>query len=164
MDESITSEAQQLASDNIERTVSGLRSGVASATAGAEQAQATVRDGVQTAMRTVEDMVSFAQGNMEALTRSSQILVTGVQDLGQTVAATARASMDETVGAMKAMAAVKSFKDALDLQAGLFRSMLERAVSQTSQLTDSSLKLSEQAFAPIGARLSLAAQKFGRSA
>ena len=164
MNETIASEAQAVAHDNIERTMSGLKDGVASATAGMEQAQASMRDGMQKALRTAEDLYAFTQGNVEAVTRSSQILATGVQDMGQTMAATARASMDETMSAFKAMASVKSFKEAMDLQTGLFRAALERAVSQTSHLTDSSLKLAEQACAPIGARLSLAAQKFGRAA
>ncbi len=150
------------AKDNIDRTMSGLKNGVASATAGMEQAQATMRDGMQKAMKTAEDMFAFTQGNVEAVTRSSQILATGMQDMGQSVAATARASLEETMNTFKAMTAVKSVKEAMDLQAGLFRSMIERAVSQTSQMTDSSMKLSEQAMAPITARLSLASEKFGR--
>ena len=35
-------------------------------------------------------------------------------------------------------------------------------MSQTGQLADSSMKLSEQAFAPLTARMSLAAEKFSR--
>ena len=152
------------AHENIERTVSGLKNGMASATAGIEQAQATMRDGVQKAIKTAEEVFAFTQGNVEAVTRSSQILATGVQDIGQAVAATAKASMDDTMSVFKAFASVRSIKDAMDLQTGLFRTAMERAVSQTSHLTDSSLKLSEQVFAPIGARLSLAAEKFGRAA
>ncbi len=162
MNNTITSDAQAVAHDNIERTMSGLKDGVASATSGMEQAQATMRDGMQKAMKTAEELFSFTQGNVEAVTRSSQILASGVQTMSQSVAASARASMDDTMNVFKAFAGVKSIKEAMDLQTGLFRAALERAVSQTSQLTDSSMKLSEQAFAPIGARLSLATEKFGR--
>ena len=150
------------AEDNIERTMSGLKDGVANATAGVEQAQATVRDGMQKAMKTAEEMFAFGQGNLDALTRSGQIFATGIQDMGQTAAAAARASFDETVSTFKALAGVKSIKEAMDLHTSLLRSTVEKAVSQTSQMTDSTMKLSEQSFAPIGARLSLAAEKFGR--
>ena len=160
MSNTITSEVQATAKDNIDRTMSGLKNGVASATAGMEQAQATMREGVQKAMKTAEDMFAFTQGNVEAVTRSSQILATAMQDMGQSVAATARASLEETMNTYKAMTAVKSVKEAMDLQAGLFRSMIERAVSQTSQMTDSSMKLSEQVMAPITARISIASEKF----
>ncbi len=85
-----------------------------------------------------------------------------MQDLSQTFAAAARASLDETISTFKAMSGVKSVKEAMDLQAKLVRSAMEKAVAQTGQVTDSSMKLSEQALAPISARLSLAAEKFGR--
>ena len=42
------------------------------------------------------------------------------------------------------------------------RNRLDKAVSQASQMTDSGLKLSEQAFAPITARLAVAAETFSR--
>ena len=148
---------------NIDRTMSGLKDGIGAATAGVEQAQATVRDGMQKAMRTAEDVMAFSQGNIEAMTRSSQIFASGIQDMGQTIAAAAKASMDETISTFKAMAGVKSIKEAMDLQSSLLRSAMEKAVSHTSQLTDSPMKLPEQTFPPIGPRLSLAAEKFGRA-
>jgi phasin family protein len=162
MSNTMTSDAQAVAHENIDRTMTGLKDGVSSAAPGIEQAQATMRTGMQKAMKSAEEMLSFSQGNFEAVTRSSQIIATGVQDMGQSIAATARASLDDTMGAVKALTAVKSIKDLMDLQTSLLRAVIERAVSQTSQLTDHSVKLSEQAFAPIGARLSLATEKFGR--
>ena len=151
-----------ITNENFDRTVTGLKDGVATATAGMEQAQATMRDGAQQAWKSAEDVFAFAQGNFEAWTKSSQIWATGLQDLSQGFAAAARAAMDETVGTFKAMASVKSVKEAVDLQSSLIRTVVEKAVAQTSRVTDSSLKLSEQALAPISARLALAAEKFGR--
>ena len=151
-----------ITNENFDRTVSGLKDGVANATAGMDQAQATVRDGVQKAMKSAEDMFAFSQGNFEAFAKSSQIFATGMQDLSQSFAAAARASMDETISTFKAMAGVKSIKEAMDLQGKLVRSTLEKAVAQTGQVTDSSMKLSEQAMAPISARIALATEKFSR--
>ena len=65
---------------------------------------------------------------------------------------------------MKALAGVKSFKDAVDLQTSLAKSSLEKAVAETSKLTEASLKLAEQAWAPVTARVTLAVEKFGRAA
>ncbi len=148
--------------ENFDRTVSGLKDGVATATAGMEKAQATMREGMQKAMKTAEELVAFNQGNLEAVTKSSQILATGLQDLTQTFAASARASMEEAMSTFKAMSTVKSVKEAMDLQSKLLRSAMEKAVSQTSHVTDTSMKLSEQVMAPISARFSLAAEKFSR--
>ena len=151
-----------MASENFDHTVSSLKDGVAAATAGTEKAQAALQDGIQKAMKSAEEAFAFSQGNIEAFTKSSQILASGIQDMTQTLAAATRTSMDETMGLLKAMSGVKSIKDAMDLQSKLVRSAMEKAVLQTGQMTDSTMKLSEQAFAPIGARLSLAAEKFGR--
>ena len=153
---------QAATTQNLDRTMSGLKEGVAHATASMEQAQSAMRANVEKAIKSATDMFSFAQGNFEALTRSGQILATGMQDMAQTVTASTKASLEETVHAFKAMTTVKSIKEAMDLQAALVRSTLEKAVTQTSKLTDSSMKLSEQALAPIHARLAQATETFGR--
>jgi len=122
-----------------------------------------VRTGMDKVMKTAEDFVSFGQGNVEALLRSSQIWVAGVQDLGKQLVATAQAQLDETVSTFKAMTTVKSLKEAMDLQSTLARNSLDKAVAETGKMTDASLKLAEQALAPITARVTLAVEKFGRT-
>jgi len=114
--------------------------------------------------KTAEELVSFGQGNMEAFTKASQIWAAGVQELGKQVAATAQAHVDQTVATFKALAGVKSFKEAVDLQSTLARSTVEKAVADTGKLTDASLKLAEQAWAPLTARVTIAVEKFGRPA
>jgi phasin family protein len=153
---------QAAASQTFERTLSSLKDGVAQATAGLEQAQATIRTNVEKTMKTTEEMISFGQGNFEAASRASQIFAAGLQDMTQHFAATAKSSMDETMSTFKAVSSAKSIKEALELQSKLMRSLLEKAVSQGSHLTDASMKLSEQTMAPINARLSLAAETFSR--
>jgi len=113
-------------------------------------------------MKSAEDLVSFGQANMEAFMKAGQIWAAGVQDLSKQVAATAQAQVDQTVATFKALAGVKSFKEAVDLQSSLARSTVEKAVAETGKLTDASLKLAEQTLAPITARVTLAVEKFGR--
>ena len=45
----------------------------------------------------------------------------------------------------------------------LARTSLETMVSETSKLTDASMKLAEQTLAPITARVTLAVEKLGRA-
>lgn len=113
---------------------------------------------------TTEEFVNFGQANVEALVKSSQIWAAGVQDLQKTFAATAQAQMDAAMSTLKALSGVKSAKEAFDLQATLARSSVETVVAETSKLTDASMKLAEQAIAPITARVTLAMEKFGRAA
>jgi phasin family protein len=59
---------------------------------------------------------------------------------------------------------VKSVKEAVDLQSGFARSSIEKMVSETSKVTDASVKLAEEALAPLTARMSVAVQTFGKTA
>jgi phasin family protein len=136
---------------------------VSPAAAGPEATKAKVKQGMEKAMKTAEEFVAFGQGNVEAFVKSSQIWAAGVQDLSKQVAATAQANFDETMSTFKAMSTIKSLKDAFELQAGLARSTMEKTMAESGRLTDASLKLTEQALAPITARVTLAVEKFGKA-
>ena len=58
---------------------------------------------------------------------------------------------------------MKSLKDAIDLQASLARSTVEKTVAEASRLTDASVKLAEQTLAPLTARVTLAVEKFAEA-
>jgi phasin family protein len=157
-------EAATASTKGIEATVSNLKDGMTKAAAGFSETQAKVKEGMEKAMRTAEELVSFGQGNLEALLKSSQIWAAGIQDLSKHFAATAQASFDESVSTFKALTSVKSLKDALDLQASLARSTMEKTLAESGKLTDASFKLTEQAIAPITARVTLAVEKFAKTA
>ena len=64
----------------------------------------------------------------------------------------------------KALSSAKSLKDAFDLQTRFARSTMEKTVAESGKLTDASMKLTEQTLAPLTARVSLAMEKFAKSA
>jgi len=153
-----------VATKGFESTVSGLKDGMTRATAGFADTQAKVKEGMEKAMKTAEELMAFSQGNLEAMMKSGQIWAAGVQDIGKLVAATAQASFEETMSTFKALSSAKSLKDAFDLQASLARTTLEKTMAESGKLTDASMKLTEQALAPLTARVNLAMEKFGKSA
>jgi phasin family protein len=156
--------SQTAASQTMASTLSGLKEGMASASAGFAETQERVKDGMEKAIKTAEEMLAFGQGNLEAMVKSGQIWAAGVQDIGKQVAANAQASFDETMSTFKALSSAKSLKDAFDLQASLARSALEKTLAESGKLTDASMKLTEQALAPLTARFSLAIEKFVKAA
>ena len=123
-----------------------------------------MKEGLAKVMKTSEDMVAFGQGNLEAAMKAAQIFATGWQDLSKQVAATTQSSLEESVATMKAIAGVKSIKEAIDLQTSFARTMMEKAIAESGKMTDASLKLTEQAIAPLTARVSLAVEKFSSAA
>jgi phasin family protein len=148
----------------VDASVTNIKEGVAKATAGFEATQAKMKEGVEKAMKTAEELVAFNQGNIEALVKASQIWAAGMQDLSKHLAASAQASLDESMAAMKALSGVKSLKDAFELQSGFARAALEKSLAESGKLTDASFKLTEQALAPITARVTVAVEKFAKAA
>ncbi|HET6306136.1 MAG TPA: phasin family protein [Rhodopila sp.] len=138
--------------------------GVAKVTAGFEATQARFTLGLEKAMKTAEELVAFNQGNAEALLKSSQILATGVQDLSRHFAASAQASLDEGFSAFKALTGIRSLKDAFELQSSFTRAAVEKSLAESGKLTDASLKLTEQALAPLAARVTVAVERFAKPA
>ena len=112
-------------------------------------------------MKTTEQIVSFGQGNVEAMVKSSQILAAGMQDLTKQIAATTQASFNEAMGTFRALTTARSIKDAMELQTTLTRSAIETTIRQTNQVTEASIKITEQAMAPIAQRVTVAAGTFG---
>ncbi|HEY0184102.1 MAG TPA: phasin family protein [Rhodopila sp.] len=160
----VTPATTEATSKTIDATVSDLKEGVAKATAGFEATQAKMKEGVEKAMKTAEELVAFNQGNLEAIVKSSQIWATGVQDLSKHVAAAAKASLDDSMSAFKALTSAKSLKDAFELQASFARAALEKSLAESGKLTDASFKLTEQALAPITARVTVAVEKLAKAA
>ncbi len=146
------------------QATAGYEQTVAQATAGYEQTQTKMKEGMEKAMKTAEEFVTFGQGNLEAVVKSGQIWAAGMQDISKQVAATAQSSIEQTLSTFRALTGVKSLKDAMDLQSSLARSTLEKTMSESGRLTDASMKLAEQAMAPLTARVSLAVEKFARTA
>jgi phasin family protein len=60
----------------------------------------------------------------------------------------------------RALTSAKSLKEAFDLQAGFARASVEKALSEGGKITETSLKLVEQASAPISARVTAAVETF----
>jgi len=142
--------------------VAALKDSAAGAVAGFDSTQNKAKASMEQAVKSAEEMVSFSQGNFEAMMKAGQIWAAGVQDLQKTFAATAQAQVEAAMGTMKALSSVKSLKEAMDLQASLARTSLETVVSESGKLTDASMKLAEQAMAPLTARVTLAVEKFAR--
>jgi phasin family protein len=89
-------------------------------------------------------------------------MAVGFQDLGKQVFAVTQALTDHAMESAKALAAVKSLKEAADIQAAFAKASMERSMSEATKLQEATLRMAEQAYAPLTARMTLAAEKFGK--
>jgi phasin family protein len=136
---------------------------------GATEARATVEKTMEQATKAAEgmykaaeDAVEFGRGNIEAMTKSAQLWATGTQDMARQYAAVAQGFADHAMESAKALASVKSLKEAAELQSSFAKAAFEKASAETSKFQEAFLRLSESASAPITARVQLAVEKFGK--
>ncbi len=148
---------------NIDATMQVVKENIEKATKTLESSQVKMKENMEKAIKTTEEMVSFTQGNMEALVKASQIYSAGFQDITKHLAASSKASIEETVAFTKSLMGVKSVKEAVDLQTGFAKASIEKAVAESNKLTDATVKLAEQAIAPLSARISMAVETFGKT-
>lgn len=158
--ESLPEEIQATATKSFEKTVETIKQSAAAATAGLEQAQAQVKQGVDKAVKTAEQFAQFQQGNFEAFVKSSQVLATGLQDIGKLMASTAQANFEEAVATFRQLGTVKSVREAFELQTTYAKTTMEKALAESGKLTETSLKLAEQVAAPLTARVNAAVETF----
>ena len=119
--------------------------------------------GMKTMIKSTEDFFAFGQANVEAFVKSGQIWADGIQELTKLFATTAKASFDESVATLKAISSAKSLTEAIDLQSTFATSVVEKALAESNKLINTSFKLTEQTLAPITARVTVAAETFGKA-
>ena len=125
---------------------------------GLEQANKAAAD----VMKAAEEAAEFGRGNLEAVTKASQLYMTGVQDLSRQTLAMLQGLSDHALEGAKTLSAAKSLKEAAELQAAFAKTSFERAMNDTVKLQEAAFKLAEASFAPINARLTLAMEKVGK--
>lgn len=139
-----------------------IDNGAAEARVAMEKGMEQMTKQAETFFKAAEEAAEFGRGNLEAVTKSAQLMAVGFQDLGKQVFAVTQALTDHAMESAKALAAVKSLKEAADIQAAFAKASMERSMAEATKLQEATMKLAEQAYAPITARMTLAAEKFGK--
>jgi phasin family protein len=124
----------------------------------------TVIQALNTVIKSTQDFVSFGKTNFEAASESGRILAAGVQDLTKHFVSTATASYEDAVATAKALGAAKSVKEAIDLQGSYAQASISKAVSDAKKLGNAWVQLTEQAMAPLAARVAVAVETFAKAA
>jgi phasin family protein len=112
----------------------------------------------------IREFTAFGAGNLEAMTTSGKIWAAGVNDLTNQLASSAKSSFEGSVATFKALTSVKSVREAVEIQTTYSKTVLADAVATTKSLTDASIKLVEQAMAPLTARVAVAVESISKAA
>ena len=127
-----------------------------------EKGFATMKVRIDESMQRYDEMASFSKDNVEALVASGNAAAKGFEALTSELLAFSKQSMEETVAAAKAMMGAKTLQEMFDLQSTYARVSMDKAMSQSTKLSELATKSAQDAVEPLSGRFNLAVEKFVR--
>jgi phasin family protein len=115
---------------------------------------------VKRSQKVAEELADLARANVEAIVEAGRVAAEGAKSIGQEVVATSRDGVEQAADAIRSLAEAKSPTEYLQLQGELARASFDRAVAESSRLTESLVKLAGEAFQPLSNRASANAERF----
>jgi len=115
---------------------------------------------VKKSQKVAEELADLARANVEALFEAGRVASEGARSIGQEVVAKQRDSVEQAADAIRSLAEAKSPTEYLQLQGEFARASFDRAVAESSKLTESLVKLAGEAFQPLSNRATANAERF----
>jgi phasin family protein len=115
---------------------------------------------VKKSQKIAGELADLARANVEAVVAASRVAAEGARSIGQDVVAKQRDSVEQAADAIRSLAEAKSPTEYLQLQGEYARASFDRAVAETSKLTESLVKLAGEAFQPLSNRATANAERF----
>ncbi|MFV3129903.1 TIGR01841 family phasin [Niveispirillum sp. KHB5.9] len=109
-----------------------------------------------------EDVVGFQKDNVEAIVASSTILTKGFEALSKEIVAFTQAQYEQSVTTTKALFAVKSVKELVDLQTEYAKTSFDALVAEATKVSEAGFKLTNEAAEPITARVNATVEKLSK--
>ena len=106
------------------------------------------------------ELANLARANVEAVVEASRVAAEGAKAIGQDAVSSQRNGFEQAADAIRSLAEAKSPTEYLQLQGDFARASFDRAVSESSKLTESLVKLAGEAFQPLSNRASANAERF----
>jgi len=118
------------------------------------------QDLAKRSQRVAGELADLARANVEAIVEAGRVASEGARSIGQEVVASSRDGVEKTADAIRSLAEAKSPTEYLQLQSEFARQSFDRAVAESSKLTESLVKLAGEAFQPLSNRATANAERF----
>jgi len=125
-----------------------------------EEATERSQELVKRSQKVAEELADLARANVEAVVEAGRVASEGARSIGQDVVAKQRDGFEQAADAIRSLAEAKSPTEYLQLQGDFARASFDRAVAESSKLTESLVKLAGEAFQPLSNRASANAERF----
>jgi phasin family protein len=109
-----------------------------------------------------DDIMDFSKGNVEAAVQAGTIFAQGSQELNALWFGAVKTALDEGAAAAKALMECHSLPEWVDMQNDLAKEAYEKAFTESRNIFDASVKLSEDAIEPLTERFAQAMEHIGQ--
>jgi phasin family protein len=115
---------------------------------------------VKRSQKVAGELADLARANVEAVVEAGRVAAEGARSIGQEAVSSGREGFEQAADAIRSLAEAKSPTEYLQLQSEFARASFDRAVAESSRLTESLVKLAGETFQPISNRASANAERF----
>ena len=155
--------AQSVVDASVETVEAAVKTGTETAAQNVERAVTTTNAQVKKASKAMfagyGDFTAMGQQNIDAMVEAGQIMAFGMESVSRELMSFAQASAEANAAAATKMFSAKTVQEAIDLQNAYARESFDKAVAETGKLTEMSVKLASDAFAPLQTRVNVAVEK-----
>jgi len=159
-----TETAETVFAANQETIETVLKAGTQAATKGYEQAIALAQEQVEKASETIfkryDEIAGLGKDNVDAYVRSTTALTKGIETLNKELMSIAQSTVEANVATAKAIFAVTTLRELIDLQTEFSRSRFDSAVAESARLTEMTMALANDAIEPIQISMNATVEKF----
>ena len=118
------------------------------------------QEAAKRSQKVAQELAEIARANVEAVVEATRLATEGVRSIGQDAVARSRDGAEQAAGAIRSLAEAKSPTEFVQLQSELAKTSFDRLVAESSQLTESMVKLAGKAFQPLSNRATANAERF----
>lgn len=113
-------------------------------------------------LKSYEEFSVLAKANVDAVVKSGTIVAKGAEEAGKQVAAFNQSSLEKSVATGKALLAVKTLQELVELQNAYAKAAFDSFVSESTKLQQLSVKIANEALAPINERVNVTVEAFSK--
>jgi len=111
------------------------------------------------AFKAYEEFSKFQKDNYDAYLAASTIFAKGAENVGKTWMSLTQEALENAAQTAKALLGAKTLREAVDLQSDFAKSNFDKLVAEGTKLSELSVKVANEAFAPLNARVNVAVEK-----
>jgi phasin family protein len=139
-----------------------VKAGADAAAKGYEKAAAMNKENLDAAARSYDEFAAFGKENVDAVMAAGNAATKGFEAISGEVMALTRGTFEDGVAAGKAVMGARTYHEAMELQSNFAQASMQRFLDTTTRLGEMSIKLTNDAFEPVNARVNAAVEKLSK--